>query len=110
MSFFTDWIERFLIRWRNWLRWLLEWLAGKKSGGGGTIPEDYCCYLARKDNECHWVGSKSNFTCPQGYYRQWWYCCEGTQQIACAECTQSQSTCWSGDWECSIWWSTGQSC
>lgn len=105
---FWNWFHRLIAWWRHWIRKILEWLAGQ-SGGGGTIPDDKCCVLARKDKECQWVGSKSNFTCPQGYYRQWWYCCEGTQQIACAECTP-QNTCWSGPWECSIWWYTGQSC
>lgn len=81
-----------------------------RSGGGGTIPDDKCCHLARTDNECSWVLTKSNFTCPEGHYRQWWYCCEGTQQIACGECTLDPNSCWAGPWECSIWWYTGQSC
>lgn len=91
------------------IRRILDWITMNR-GGGGPIPDDKCCYLARTDNECNWVGSKSNFTCPEGYYRQWWYCCEGTQQIACGECTTSESNCWTGPWECSIWWYTGQSC
>lgn len=100
----------------RWLRRLIEMIrvltdrVFGRSGGGGTIPDDKCCHLARPDRECQWVGSKSHYTCPQGYYRQWWYCCEGTQQVACGECTTSPSTCWSGPFECSIWWYTGQSC
>lgn len=94
--------------WRRFIDALLAWLASH-SGGGGTIPDDKCCYLARKDNECHWFGTKSNYSCPEGYTRQWWYCCEGTQQIGCGECTP-QATCWSGPWECSIWWHTGATC
>jgi hypothetical protein len=95
----------------KWIRRLIERIARVfvRSGGGGTIPDDKCCYLARKDRECNWTVTKSNFTCPPGHNRQWWYCCEGTQQIACGECTPQQ-TCWSGPWECSIWWTTGQSC
>jgi hypothetical protein len=88
---------------------ILEWIR-RFSGGGGTIADDKCCHLARLDRECQWVGSKSSFTCPPGYYRQWWYCCEGTQQLACGECTTNQSTCWSGSFECSIWWQTSLSC
>lgn len=104
MSSIWDWFRNF---WR-WLLELIRRLLGQ-SGGGGTIPDDKCCGLARLDRECQWVGSKSSFTCPPGHTRQWWYCCEGTQQIACGECTP-QSTCWAGPWECSIWWYTNQSC
>jgi hypothetical protein len=94
--------------WKRILEWILDWLRNR--GGGGTIPDDKCCVLARPDNECYWIGSKSNFSCPSGYYRQWWYCCEGSQQIACAECTTNPNTCWSGTFACSIWWYTGQTC
>jgi hypothetical protein len=53
---------------------------------------------------CPSVGPPQNYYCPQGYYRQWWYCTQGTRQVACAECTKSSSTCWSGPFVCSIWW------
>ena len=104
LNFIRDTIRRLIER----LRRILVILIG--GGGGGTIPDDKCCGLARLDNECHWVGSKSEYTCPSGYYRHWWYCCEGTQQLACAECTGNQSTCWSGPFQCSIWWYTGGTC
>lgn len=100
----------------SWWEWLIDWirrildLIFGRSGGGGTIPDDRCCGLARPDNECHWTGTKSNFTCPSGYHRWWWYCCDGTQQIACGECTQSTSSCWGGPWQCSVFWYTGQTC
>ena len=103
-SSFFDWVAQFIERLIELIQALLT------SGGGGTIPDDKCCLLARKDNECNWVGNKSKFTCPPGWYKQWWVCCEGTQQIACGECTKSQSSCWGGPWECSIWWYTGGSC
>jgi hypothetical protein len=106
---FLSWFMRWLRALWDLIRRLWERIFGT-SGGGGTIPDDKCCHLARTDRECNWVGSKSQFTCPEGNYRQWWYCCEGTQQIACGECTVSQSTCWTGPWACSIWWYTGQSC
>ena len=108
MGWFGDLFRDIWRRLVELIRWFMEWIA-RHSGGGGTIPDDKCCGLARLDHECHWVGSKANYTCPQGYNRQWWYCCEGTQQIACGECTPG-STCWSGPWECSIFWYTGQSC
>lgn len=74
------------------------------------VNDDKCCHLALPDKECPYSGDKSNYTCPDGYYRQWWFCCEGTQQVGCGECTTDESTCWSGDFYCSIWWWTGQSC
>jgi hypothetical protein len=104
-----NWFRWLFDWWRRLLEWIREWFASH-SGGGGTIADDKCCGLARLDHECQWIGSKSKYTCPSGYYRQWWYCCEGTQQIACGECTPSPSTCWSGPWECSIWWYTGATC
>lgn len=87
----------------------------EKSGPyGDPTPEpmddDKCCHLALPNTECSYSGSKANYTCPPGYYRQWWFCCEGTQQIGCGECTGDSSTCWSGPFVCSIWWWTGQSC
>lgn len=107
------WLASFFDWWRRWLRRIIELLReilGRGSSGGETISDDKCCHLARPDNQCAWRVSKSLFTCPEGYHRQWWYCCEGTQQIACGECTKSADTCWVGPWECSIWWYTGQSC
>ena len=92
--------------WLERIRELLERL----TGGGGTIEDDRCCVLARKDKECNWVLTKSNFSCPEGHYKQHWVCCEGSQQIACGECTTSETTCWSGSFDCSIWWYTGKSC
>ena len=97
-----DWI-------RQIIRWLIQWLA-EHSGGGGTIADDKCCHLARKDNECHWIGTKSGYSCPQGYYKHWWYCCEGTKQLGCGECTSNPNSCWSGSFQCSIFWETGSSC
>lgn len=104
-----DFIRRVIEALLRWIRRILDLLFGER-GGGGTIPDDKCCHLARRDRECQWIGSKANFTCPPNYHRTWWYCCEGTQQIACGECGANPSTCWSGPWECSIWWQTGQSC
>jgi hypothetical protein len=94
---------------RKW-RWLIELILRIRHGGGGTIADDKCCHLARLDKECKWLGSKANFSCPAGWYRTWWYCCEGTQQIGCGECTPQAETCWTGPWECSIWWYTGATC
>lgn len=76
----------------------------------GAVVDDKCCHLALPNTECHYSGDKSNYTCPSGWYRQWWFCCEGTRQVGCGECTRSTTTCWSGPFICSIWWWTGRSC
>lgn len=101
-------IRRILEWWREWIRWILERLILR--GGGGTIPDDKCCALARKDHECDWTFKKSNYTCPEGYHKTYWVCCEGTQQIGCGECSEHETSCWYGPWECSIWWYTGETC
>jgi len=94
-------------------RWIVQRIARIlkfMGGGGGTIPDDKCCSLARRDRECTWYGSKEHFICPEGFYRHWWICCEGAQQVACGECTQNTASCFGGHYDCSIWWYTGQSC
>jgi hypothetical protein len=89
----------------DFLRRFFEWLRSLFAGGGGTIEDYKCCSLARPDNECiYYFGDKANYACPEGYYRQWWYCFEGTQRYGCGECTQSAQTCWTGPFECSIFW------
>ena len=109
MGFIVDFFRWFWDWWRRLIQAILDWFA-RNSGGGGTISDDKCCSLARKDNECNWVGSKANFTCPEGYHKTLWYCCEGSQQIACGECGANADSCWYGPWECSIFWSTGAAC
>ena len=92
-------------------------MAAGGAGAGGAAPAAYgaptpaprepvpgCCHLALPNTPCPSVGPPQNYYCPQGYYRQWWYCTQGTRQVACAECTKSSSTCWSGPFVCSIWW------
>ena len=63
-----------------------------------------CCHLALPNNPCPYVGNPANYTCPPGYYRQWWNCPEGTRIRACAECTRDAESCWFGPFYCSIWW------
>lgn len=78
---------------------------------GPVVPgDDKCCHLALPDKECPYSGDRSNYYCREGWYRQWWFCCEGTQQVGCGECTRSTSNCWSGPFDCSIWWWTRQRC
>lgn len=113
-----------------WLPWLgmnlLSYFADAGSGGGyGGHAGGYksepgkpcnepigpvkCCFLACPNTECHYEGDKSKYTCPEGFQRQWWFCCEGTQQIGCGECATGDS-CGAGPWACSIWWETGATC
>jgi hypothetical protein len=73
------------------------------------IPDDKCCNLARLDRECKYTGDKSNFTCPDGFYKTFWPCCEGTQLIGCGECASGPS-CLDPPWDCSIWWWMDGSC
>lgn len=77
----------------------------------GVPPPPDCCNLYFPNGpECNYSGNKSSYTCPQGYTRQWWPCCEGTRMAGCGECTTSTTTCWQGTFNCSIWWWTGESC
>jgi hypothetical protein len=99
------------------------------SGGGGqsspTRPGDYsseqeppptpgemaCCQLAFPNGPfCEYTGRRQDYVCPDGWYRQWWHCCEGSRLAGCGECTRSQSTCWEGPFHCSMWWWTSQPC
>jgi hypothetical protein len=77
---------------------------------GVPTPPDCCSLYYPNGPECNYSGDKSNYTCPSGYHRQWWPCCEGTRQAGCGECTTNTDTCWSGQFNCSIWWWTGESC
>lgn len=95
---------------------------GSETGGGsgGSGPEKAvsasatavselrgpgCCHLALPNTPCsHPQGQPCKYTCPEGYYRQWWYCREGTRQRGCAECTGDRDSCWYGPFNCSIWW------
>jgi hypothetical protein len=56
---------------------------------------------------CQYTGGPQHFTCPDGSYQYWWYCCQGTQRWGCGECTKSHIDCWHGDWTCSTWWQEG---
>lgn len=74
-------------------------------------PVPDCCDLYFPNGPfCEYEGHKSNYRCPEGYNRQYWPCCEGTRLVACGECTQSTTTCWQGEFVCSIWWWMDGSC
>ena len=76
-----------------------------------TPGEMACCSLAFPEGPyCEYTGRRQDYVCPEGWYRQWWHCCEGSRLAGCGECTRSQSTCWSGPFLCSMWWETDQSC
>lgn len=85
------------------------------SGAGQEPPptpgEMACCSLAFPNGPfCEYTGRRQDYTCPEGWYRQWWHCCEGSRLAGCGECTRSQTTCWQGPFLCSMWWWTDQSC
>jgi len=72
------------------------------------IPD--CCILAKPEKECHYTGHKANYTCPPGFQKQYWPCCEGTRLVGCGECS-SGPTCFDRPFDCSIWWwIEGSSC
>jgi hypothetical protein len=74
-------------------------------------PVPDCCNLYFPEGPfCEYEGHKSNYRCPEGYNKQYWPCCEGTRLVACGECTQSTTTCWEGEFVCSIWWWMDGSC
>ena len=103
-------------------QWLLQWLRGRLTFRRWvpertpleTIDLDIvtgdCCQLALPDTECSYSDTKDQFTCPEGYHKQYWTCCEGTRLLGCGECTTDPGTCWDGEYICSTWWITGQSC
>jgi len=73
----------------------------------GPITQVKCCFLACPSTEFEYEGNKSNYSCPDGFQKQYWFCCEGTTQIGCGECA-SGNDCGAGPWNCSIWWDTGR--
>jgi hypothetical protein len=63
-----------------------------------------CCHLALPNRVCPYTTYRWRYRCPAGWYRQWWYCLEGTRRRGCGECTRNSATCWGGPFYCSIWW------
>lgn len=88
---------------------------GRTPGPPVLITDDKCCALV-KENECPYTGSKSNYTCPSGYTKFCWMCCEGSSKIGCGECIKQASNptdCWDATDEnaaCSIWWDCATDC
>src|SRR5262245_62286736 len=85
---------------------------------GPVDPEelDRCCLLVYKDRECSYTKSKSEYTCPEGYTKFCWMCCEGSTKIGCGECIKqadSPTSCWDASKDntsCSIWWICAADC
>lgn len=71
--------------------------------GGGRIPNQFCCGVARLDNECCYPtgGQKFDYICPPGFKKTMWFCLTGGIVYGCGECSQGNN-CYSGPWECSI--------
>lgn len=76
------------------------------TGKRPPFPMPSCCAVYFPNGPfCDYPGSDpSQYTCPQGYYRQWWFCPPTNSFGACAECTTDKDTCWRGDFLCSTWW------
>jgi hypothetical protein len=80
--------------------------ADATTGKRPPFPMPECCVVYYPNGPfCDYPGTDpSQYTCPPGYYRQWWFCPTTNSYGACAECTQDQSTCWRGPFQCSTWW------
>ena len=96
-----DWIRQIVEAIRALIRAIMAIFS--RHGGGGPVGDYRCCHLAT-NTECNWTIVKSNYTCPEGFHRTFWYCMDGTQKIGCGECSQSATSCWQGPWQCSIFW------
>lgn len=113
-----DWLSRLGIGLLSFFSNLADEAPGESSAEPYAADADHpveqpipdCCTLAVPEKECHYSGHKSDFTCPDGFQKQYWPCCEGTRLVGCGECA-SGSSCFYGPWECSIWWLIeGSSC
>lgn len=70
----------------------------------------YCCNLAFPNGPwCGGTQGSGNFTCPSGYYKQFWTCCAPAGLVSCWECTTDSSTCEGGSYVCSNY-SIGPGC
>jgi hypothetical protein len=87
------------------IRKLLDWLRSISKSGGGSIGDQGCCGLAVPNNECiYYLGDKSTYVCPEGFYKHWWYCVVGTRTFVCGECSSSEYSCVGYPYACSIAW------
>jgi hypothetical protein len=71
--------------------------------GGGAVGDQFCCGLARPDNECCYPtgGGKQDFICPSGSNKTMWFCPQGGNIYGCGECSGGKN-CFSYPWSCSI--------
>lgn len=69
-------------------------------------PDHGCCvpYYPNGPYCPYPSGNPAAYTCQSGYYKQLWTCTQGSILWYCAECTQNQSSCWYGPFQCSLWW------
>lgn len=74
----------------------------------GVYPAG-CCYLACP-NSCS--GTGSNFTCPSGYNKKTWTCCDGGGQRVryCGECTTGSTCSERAHFHCSETWTQNPTC
>lgn len=71
--------------------------------GGGRIPSQICCGVARMDKECCYPtgGKKQDYICPNGFNKTVWFCTSGSVVYGCGECSGGTS-CYYGPFDCSI--------
>jgi hypothetical protein len=75
------------------IRKLLDWLRSISKREGGSIGDQGCCHLGA-NNECvYYLGDKSTYICPEGYYKHWWYCVEGRRRFVCGEGSSDEYSC-----------------
>lgn len=70
----------------------------------------FCCTLACPPNQCS--GSGSNHTCPAGYNKKSWTCCDpgGERHRVCSECTTGSTCREFAHFHCSESWTENPPC
>jgi hypothetical protein len=77
---------------------VFAWMAARGAAEAGAYPY-HCCGLA---TNTHCSGCPSgSFSCPSGYHRKYWFCCQNGGLYGCGECTKSTTSCFSGPFKCS---------
>lgn len=89
---------------RRFLRRLTGASAGLFAGIAAAGADDaaaypYACCALASNTHCSGC-STGSFSCPSGYNKKYWFCCQSGQLYGCGECTHG-SSCYIGPWVCS---------